>query len=65
MQLAEIKLINIQWAINFAGIITRLLISPTIAYGITLLLPVDPLAKTMIILVAMPSVVFMVMYAIQ
>ncbi len=66
MQLAEIKLINIQWGINLAGIMTRLLISPAIAYGITLLLSVEPLlAKTMIILAAMPSAVFMVMYAIQ
>lgn len=66
MQLAEIKLINIQWDINIAGIITRLLISPAIAYGLTLLLPVEPLlAKTMIILAAMPSAAIMVMYAIQ
>jgi predicted permease len=66
MQLAEIKLINIKWDINIAGIITRLLISPAIAYGITLLLPVDSLlAKTMIILAAMPSAAIMVMYAIQ
>jgi len=66
MQLAEIKLINIKWDINIAGIVTRLLISPAIAYGITLVLPIEPLlAKTMIILAAMPSAVIMVMYAIQ
>ncbi len=66
MQLAEIKLTNMQWGINIAGIVTRLLISPAIAYGLTLLLPVDTLlAKTMIVLAAMPSAVIMVMYAIQ
>jgi len=66
MQLAEIKLINIKWDINIAGIATRLLISPAIAYGITSLLPIGPLlAKTMIILAAMPSAAIMVMYAIQ
>lgn len=66
MQLAEIKLQNIKWGINLAGIGTRLLISPAIAYGLTLLLQVEPvLAKTMIVLAAMPSAVIMVMYAIQ
>ncbi len=66
MQLAEIKLGNIQWGINIAGITTRLLVSPAIAYGITLVLPVEPvLAKTMIVLAAMPSAVIMGMYAIQ
>lgn len=66
MQLAEIKLSNMQWGINITGIVIRLLISPAIAYGITLLLPVDPLlANTMIVLAAMPSAVFMVMYSIQ
>jgi predicted permease len=66
MQLAEIKLFHIQWGIVSLGTVTRLLISPAIAYVITLLLPVDPLlAKVMIVLGAMPSAAIMVMYSIE
>ncbi|PKM90848.1 MAG: AEC family transporter [Firmicutes bacterium HGW-Firmicutes-12] len=66
MQLAEIKLLNIQWGIVSLGTVTRLLISPAIAYVITLILPVEPLlAKVMIVLGAMPSAAIMVMYSIE
>ncbi|MDW7675880.1 MAG: AEC family transporter [Bacillota bacterium] len=66
MQLAEIKLLKVQWGITSIGLIIRLLISPAIAYGLTLILPVEPLlAKVMIVLGAMPSAAFTVLYAIQ
>lgn len=66
MQLAEIKLVKIELnKISFALFI-RLIISPTIAYVITLLLPVDPLlARVMITEAAMPSAAITTMYALQ
>lgn len=66
MQLAEIRIDKIKWGITNFGLFTRLIISPVIAYGITLLLPVEPLlAKVMIVLGAMPSAAIMVMYSIE
>lgn len=66
MQLAEIKLEHIRWGITNLGILTRLILSPAIAYGITLILPVEPLlAKVMVVLGAMPSAAIMVMYSIE
>lgn len=66
MQLAEIKPAGIQKGLAALGIIIRLLLSPLIAYGLTLLLPVEPLlAKVMIVLGAMPSAAIMVMYSIE
>ncbi|MDX9871617.1 MAG: AEC family transporter [Clostridia bacterium] len=66
MQLAEIKLVKIQWDLASIGILVRLFLSPAIAYILTLLLPVEPmLAKVMIILGAMPSAAIMVMYSIE
>lgn len=66
MQLAEIKLENIQRGITAVGLVVRLLLSPAIAYAITLLLPAEPLLeKVMIVLAAMPSAAIMVIYAID
>lgn len=66
MQLAEIKPVKIQWDLSAIGLILRLLLSPAIAYGLTLILPVEPLlAKVMIVLGAMPSAAIMVMYSIE
>lgn len=66
MQLAEIRIDKIKWGITNFGLFTRLIISPAVAYGITRLLPVEPLlAKVMIVLGAMPSAAIMVMYSIE
>ncbi|MFC0470603.1 AEC family transporter [Halalkalibacter kiskunsagensis] len=66
MQLARIKWGNFQWGVVTYSTIVRLLISPTIAYGITLMLPMDPvMAKVLIVSAAMPSAATIVMYAVQ
>jgi hypothetical protein len=66
MQLAEIRIDKIKWGITNFGLFTRLIISPFVAYGITRLLPVEPLlAKVMIVLGAMPSAAIMVIYSIE
>ncbi|WP_332693745.1 AEC family transporter [Halalkalibacter lacteus] len=66
MQLARIKWGNFEWGIVTYSTIVRLLISPAIAYGITLLLPMDPvMAKVLIVSAAMPSAATIVMYAVQ
>ena len=66
MQLAEIKLINLEWSKISLALITRLLVSPVIAYIITLALPVNPLlGKVMIIEAAMPTAAITTMYALQ
>ncbi|MDQ0255964.1 putative permease [Evansella vedderi] len=66
MQLAKIKWGNFEWGHVSYGVIVRLLISPLIAFGITLLLPMDPLlAKVLIVLAATPSAATIVMYAVE
>ncbi len=66
MQLAEIKVKNPQWGkIAFATVI-RLLVSPLIALGFTLIVPVEPLlAKVMVLEAAMPPAAITTMYALQ
>lgn len=66
MQLANIKWGNFEWGSISFGVIIRLIVSPAIAYIITLVFPFDPLlAKVLIVLAAMPSAATMVMYAVQ
>lgn len=66
MQLANIQWAKFEWGHISYGVIVRLLISPIIAYAITLLFPFDPiLAKVLIVSAAMPSAATIVMYAIQ
>lgn len=66
MQLAEIKLQKLEWGKISLALVLRFLISPVIAYGITLLLPVNPLlGKVMIIEAAMPTAAITSMYALQ
>lgn len=66
MQLALIKWGNFEWGNISYGLFVRLIISPIIAYAITLVLPLDPLlAKVVIVSAAMPSAATIVMYAVQ
>jgi predicted permease len=66
MQLAEIKPANLDWTKTVLALSIRLLLSPLIAFGITLILPVDPLlSKVMIVLAATPSAAITNMYALQ
>lgn len=66
MQLAEIKPVSLNWGMTGLALTIRLLLSPLIAYGITIILAVDPLlAKVMIVLAATPSAAITTMYALQ
>ena len=66
MQLAEIELTNLDWSKISLALVTRLMISPLIAYGLVLALPVDQLlGKVMIIEAAMPTAAITTMYALQ
>jgi len=66
MQLAQIKWTSFEWGKVSYGVVVRLLISPVIAWGITLMMPMDPLlAKVLIVAAAMPSAATIVMYAVE
>ncbi|WP_332630327.1 AEC family transporter [Halalkalibacter flavus] len=66
MQLARIQWGGFEWGKVTYSTIVRLLISPAIGFGITLLLPMDPtMAKVLIVSSAMPSAATIVMYAVQ
>lgn len=66
MQLANIKWTKFEWGHISYGVIVRLIVSPVIAYLITLFFPFDPLlAKVLIVSAAMPSAATIVMYAVQ
>lgn len=66
MQLAEIKLTNMELDKISFGVIARLFLSPIIAFGIILLIPMDPiLQKVLILSAAMPSAATTVLYAVQ
>ncbi|WP_017727110.1 AEC family transporter [Halalkalibacterium ligniniphilum] len=66
MQLALIKWEHFEWGKIWFGTIVRLVISPLIAFLITLMFPFDPLlANVLIVLAAMPSAATIVMYAVQ
>ncbi|PYZ99106.1 transporter [Alteribacter lacisalsi] len=66
MQLARIEWGSFDWGkISYATVL-RLLVSPLIAWLITLILPVnDLLAKVLIVSAAMPSAAMMVIYSVQ
>ncbi|PFG03347.1 AEC family transporter [Bacillus sp. es.034] len=67
MQLANLKLGNFQWAEISYGIMTRMILSPIIAYIITItLMDLDPLLRNVLIVAsAMPSAATTVLYALQ
>jgi len=66
MQLSQIKLGKIEWEKVSIGIVLRLLISPMIAWLLTLFLPLDPLMeKVLIVSAAMPSAATMTMLSLQ
>lgn len=66
MQLAEIKVKKFKWGSITYTTLIRLVISPIIAYLLTLLFPFDPLlAKVLILSAAMPTAVVATMYALQ
>lgn len=66
MQLAEISVRHFQWGkISYAAFV-RLILSPIIAWAITLIIPMEPLlAKVLIVLSAMPSAATTTMFAVQ
>jgi predicted permease len=66
MQLAKISVRNLAAAKISVSLLLRLGISPLIAYGFTLFLPVDEMMKQiMIIMAAMPTAANTTMYALQ
>lgn len=66
MQLAKIEWGNFEWGKVSYGVVVRLVISPVIAYLLTLAMPIDPLlAKVLIVSAAMPSAATIVMYAVE
>ncbi|PYZ92772.1 transporter [Salipaludibacillus keqinensis] len=66
MQLAQIKWARFEWSKVSFAVVVRLVVSPMIAWGITLLMPLDPLlAKVLIVAAAMPSAATIVMYAVE
>ncbi|OLS35438.1 AEC family transporter [Bacillus sp. MRMR6] len=66
MQLARISLKNLEREKVSLSLITKLAISPIIAYFLTLALPVDDMVKQiMIIMAAMPTAANTTMYALQ
>ena len=66
MQLAGISMNNMDWSkISYASIL-RLIASPAIAFGLTLVLPMsDLMASVLIISAAMPSAATTTIYAVQ
>jgi predicted permease len=66
MQLAKISIRNLAKAKVSWSLAIKLVISPFIAYILTLLLPVDEMVKQiMIIMAAMPTAANTTMYALQ
>lgn len=66
MQLAMIRFKDFDRTLITIGTTIRLLLSPLLAWGIVCLLPVDPLLKNVIIvLAAMPSAATTLLYAVQ
>lgn len=66
MQLANMKLDHFDWPSVSYSVIVRLFVSPLIAFGLTQLMPMDPLlAKVLIVSAAMPSAATIVMIAVQ
>lgn len=66
MQLANVKIRNMNWGRISLATFIRLIISPIIAYFVCLLFPVDPLLRNVIIVMAaMPSAANTTLYAIQ
>jgi predicted permease len=66
MQLALISFKNIEYSMISYSLILKLIISPIIAYGCTLILPVDDMTKQIMILVAaMPTAANTTLMAVQ
>ncbi|KMK77042.1 AEC family transporter [Alkalihalobacillus pseudalcaliphilus] len=66
MQLATIRFTQIDWSLLSFSVVTRLFLSPFIAFLITLMLPIDPLLqKVLIVTAAMPTAAMIVMFAVQ
>lgn len=66
MQLAEIRPVAIEWGKTGMALVGRLVLSPVIAWGIVVLLPVSSLlGKVMIVEAAMPTAAITTMYALQ
>jgi malate permease and related proteins len=66
MQLAKISLRNVQIEKLTYSLLLKLFLSPLVAFGITLFLPIDDMLKAiMILMAAMPSAANTTMYALQ
>jgi predicted permease len=66
MQLAKISLKNIEYEKITYALLIKLAVAPLVAWGISALLPIEPLLKQlMIIMAGMPAAANTTMYAIQ
>ncbi|WP_379969412.1 AEC family transporter [Ectobacillus sp. sgz5001026] len=66
MQLAMIRFQDFDKRLITMGTTIRLLVSPVLAWGIVSILPIDPLLKhVIIVLAAMPSAVTTLLYSVQ
>lgn len=66
MQLASQNIRSLEWGSITYSTVVRLLVSPVIAFLLTLLFPFDPLLKKVLILaMSMPSAILASMYAAQ
>jgi predicted permease len=66
MQLAEIPLNRLDWEKVGFSLVSRLILSPVIAWLIAVWMPVDPLLKqVMVVAAAMPSAANTTMYSLQ
>ncbi|RSL35346.1 AEC family transporter [Salibacterium salarium] len=66
MQLAKMEWGQFAWGKVSYATVVRLFVSPLIAVGLTMIMPMDPLlSKVLIISAAMPSAATIVMYAVQ
>ncbi|GAF63899.1 putative transporter [Bacillus sp. TS-2] len=66
MQLGNIKVTSFDWSLIGFSVVTRLFISPVIAFLLTLWIPMDPMMQKVLILsAAMPSAATIVMFAVQ
>lgn len=66
MQLAMIEWKAFDWEKISVGVCIRMVLSPLLAYGITLFLPIDELLRNVLVVAAaMPSAATIVMYAVR
>ncbi|MFD1039769.1 AEC family transporter [Virgibacillus byunsanensis] len=66
MQLASITSLNFNWQVISSAVVTRMLLSPALAFLFIWIIPVDPIIGSVIVIVAaMPSAATTTMFAIE